>query len=65
MTTRKINQMLSSYPEYITKEQLCKICKISKKKARILLQTGLIPCVNTGKSTHTYKIKTSDVAVYL
>jgi len=65
MTKTEINKLLSDFPEYITKEQMYKVCKISKKKARLLLLHGLIPCENTGKSTHSYKIKTADVAVYL
>ena len=41
--------VLDEYPEYITKEQLYKICKVSKKTAQKYLESGLIPSVCTGK----------------
>ena len=44
--------VLDEYPEYITKEQLYKICKVSKKTAQKYLESGLIPSVCTGKKTH-------------
>ena len=56
---------LEAYPEIMTKEQLRIACHISKRKAMYLLQNGLIPCINTGKKTHTYLIKKSDVLAYL
>lgn len=56
---------LSALPETITKEQMYKICRISKRKAAWLLQTGLIPCYNTGKKTRNYRINTADVLRYL
>lgn len=42
-------QILDEYPEYITKEQLYRICHISKKTAQNLLESGEIPCIDTGK----------------
>lgn len=57
--------VLSSYPEYISKEQMRLICHISKKTARLLLQNGLIPCVISDRKTHTYKIAKSDIIEYL
>lgn len=43
--------LLIEYPEVVSKEQLCQICHISKRKAAWLLENGLIPCSDTGKKT--------------
>lgn len=55
----------ANYPEYINKEQMRLICHISKKTARFLLQSGLVPCINNGKKTRNYQIATADVIEYL
>lgn len=47
-------------PDIITKDQLYRICHISKSTARYLLQSGKIPCYYTGKQTRCYKIKKED-----
>lgn len=52
-------------PEVITKEQLWKLCHISKNTARILLQSGKIPCIYSGGQTRCYKILKKDVIKYL
>ena len=57
--------VLDEYPEYITKEQLYKICKVSKKTAQKYLESGLIPSVCTGKKTRKYSIKITDVVDFL
>ena len=57
--------VLNSYPEEISKEQLCKICHISKRKELALLTNGLIPCRDMKTATHRFKIKTVDVIEYL
>lgn len=41
--------LLREYPETVSKEQLCQICHISKRKATWLLEHGYIPCEDTGK----------------
>ena len=56
---------LDKYDEVLTKEQMRIVCHISKRKAAYLLQSGLVPCINTGKKTHTYIIKKTDVIDYL
>lgn len=38
---------------------------ISKATALYLLQSGAIPCKDTGKKTRRYAIKTDDVIEYL
>lgn len=52
-------------PNVITKDQLYRICHISKSTAQYLLQSGKIPCEYTGKKTRCYKIRKADVIVYL
>ena len=42
-------KLLDEYPEVVTKEQLRKICHISKRKATWLLENGYIPCTDTSK----------------
>lgn len=37
------------YPETISMDQLYRICHISKRKARWLLEHGVIPCQDSGK----------------
>ena len=54
-----------SVPEIITKDQLYKICHISKSTALYLLRSGKIPCEYNGKKTRCYKIKKKDVIKYL
>lgn len=49
-------------PDIITKDQLYRICHISKSTARYLLQSGKY---YTGKQTRCYKIKKEDVIAYL
>lgn len=54
-----------SYPPEIGLEQMRCICHISKKTARYLLKSGLVPNIDTGKKTRQYIIKTEDVIRYL
>ena len=56
---------LKKYPEIMNKEQLYKLCHISKSTAQYLLLSGLIPNKYTGKKTRCYKIKKSDVIAFL
>lgn len=51
--------------EYISKEQLCKICHISKATALRLIKSGVIPAFDTNKQTRRYLIARSDVEAYL
>lgn len=57
--------ILEQYPPVISKEQLYKICHISKKTAQYYLESGLIPCQCSGKQTRKYKINTADVVSFL
>lgn len=51
--------------EYISKEQFCKECHVGKKTALWLIQSGLLPAINTMRKTDRYLISRSDVARYL
>lgn len=59
------SDIIRSYPPVITLEQLYQICHISKRKAKWLLETGRIPCQDSGKKTRRFKIRTEDVVTYL
>lgn len=56
---------LKQYPEIMNKEQLRKVCHISKRTAHYLLQFNLIPHVCTGKKTRCYAIKKRDVIDFM
>ena len=42
-----------------------KACRIGTRTSIYLLQSGLVPCENTGKQTRCYKIAKANVAAYL
>lgn len=60
-----IEYLRTTYPEEITKDQFYRICHISKKTASYLLESGIVPCRNSGKKTRKYKILLTDVIRYL
>jgi hypothetical protein len=62
---KKYESLKQRYPEYISLDQLYRICRISKKSALYLVQNGIIPFLDTGKKTWKYKIALSDVITYL
>ena len=53
------------YPEIISKDQLYRICNISKRKAQWLLENGIIPCEDSGKQTRRFHIRLEDVITFL
>lgn len=57
--------LAEQYPEFISKDQLCRICHIGKRKAKWLLENGYIPCIDTGKKTHRFEIRIEDAINYL
>ena len=65
ITDKYCKEILEQYPEYITKDQMYRICHISKKTCLFLLESGLVPNIDSGKKTRRFKIKTSDVIQYL
>jgi len=46
-------------------EQFTHICRISKRKAAWLLAHGVVPCEDTGKKTHRYRIRLEDTIAWL
>ena len=61
----RIASILSEYPSIITLNQLYRICGISKRKGKWLLENGHIPCHIHNKKTHRFTIKLEDVIIYL
>ena len=49
----------------VSKDFFCKVCKLSKRHAEYLLQSGLVPCVRNGRKTRSYRIRREDVLHYL
>ena len=47
--------LLEIYPETISLEQLFCMCHISKRKARWLLENGVILCEDSGKRTRRFR----------
>ena len=45
------NLLRETYPAIISGDQLCRVCHISKRKAKWLLENGVIPCEDTGRKT--------------
>ena len=62
---KKYKKLKDLYPEYISLDNLYKICKIAKRSALYLVQHGIIPAIDTGKQTWRYKIAIDDVITYL
>ena len=63
--TTEYQYILEQYPIYMTKDQMYRVCHISKKTCLFLLESGLVPCLDSGKKTRRFKIKTTDVIHYL
>ena len=53
------------YPDFLSLDELSRVCKISKKSARYLVEHGIIPAIDTGKKTWRYQISIDDVITYL
>ena len=57
-------KILEEYPTGMTKDQFYRVARINKQHAKYLLDSGLVPCINTGKKTRKYHclLYTSDAA---
>ena len=62
---REIQDLLAPYPDPMGRTAFRKACRIGTRTSIYLLQSGLVPCENTGKQTRCYKIAKADVAAYL
>ncbi len=49
----------------ISQDQMRMMLHISKRKAKFLLDNGIIPCINTGKKTRQYRVKLSDIESFI
>lgn len=58
-------KLLKDCPETLSLEQFRAVAHISKRKAKWLLENGVIPCEDSGKRTHRFQVKKRDVAVFL
>ena len=47
-------KILEEYPTGMTKDQFYRVARINKQHAKYLLDSGLVPCINTGKKTRKY-----------
>lgn len=61
----KYETLKNQYPEFISLDQLYRICRIAKRSALYLIQHGIIPAIDTGRTTWRYKIAIDDVITYL
>lgn len=59
------NYLREQYPKIISMDQLYRICHISKRKAKWLLENGVIPCEDSGKQTRRFQIRLEDVITFL
>ena len=57
-------KILEQYPDSMTKDQFYRIAHISKRHAKYLLDSGLVPCHDSGKKTRRYTIQTRDVILW-
>ena len=62
---REIQDLLAPYPDPMGRTDFRKACRIGTRTSIYLLQSGLVPCENTGKQTRCYEIAKADVAAYL
>lgn len=53
------------FPETISMEQFYKMAHISKRKAKWLLENGVVPCEDNGKRTRRSQIRLADAIAFL
>ncbi len=57
--------ILKDYPDWLSLEQFRAVAHISKRKAKWLLENGVISCEDSGKQTRRFQIRRSYVADFL
>ena len=62
---QEIDALLAPYPDPMSRNDFRQACHIGTRTSLYLLQSGLVPCLHTGKRTRCYKIAKADVAAYL
>lgn len=58
-------ELLKDCPDWLSLEQFRAVAHISKRKAKWLLENGIIPCEDSGKQTRRFQIQRNDVAEFL
>ena len=61
----EIDALLAPYPDPMSRNDFRIACRIGTRTSLYLLQSGLVPCIHTGKRTRCYKIAKANVATYL
>jgi hypothetical protein len=61
----KYEILKKQYPETISLDQLHRICRIAKRSARCLVENGIIPATDTGRTTWRWRIALDDAIDYL
>jgi hypothetical protein len=64
-TESDFRKILLEYPDVVTKEQLYRLCHVSKRVATFYLEQGFLPCEKRNTKTHKYLIKTADIVAFL
>ena len=62
---KEIDALLAPYPDPMSRNDFRIACHIGTRTSLYLLQSGLVPCIHTGKRTRCYKIAKANVAAYL
>jgi hypothetical protein len=65
MQMEKYDGLRNQYDDFLSLDELSRICKIAKRTARYLVEHGIIPAIDTGKRTWRYQIAIDDVITYL
>ena len=55
----------NEYPQYVSKEQFCKIAHIAKRTALYYLDNNFIPCKKSKKKTRKYRIRIRDIIFFM
>ena len=55
----------NKYPDFLSLDELSRVCRIAKRTARYLIEHEIIPAIDTGKQTWRHQIKIDDVITYL
>ena len=61
----KYDGLRDRYVDFLSLDELSRVCKIAKRTARYLVEHRIIPATDTGKRTWRYKIAIDDVITYL
>ena len=58
-------ELKNKYPDFLSLDELSRVCRIAKRTARYLVEHRIIPATDTGKQTWRYQISIDDVIIYL